>query len=113
MAHRPVRHRGPTATDTPNPKAGLGVLGVGAAACAACCAGPIVGFLAATGIASALGAVAFGAAGLLVVLAVAAVLWHRRRRHARACATTAAGPVALDAPQIRTGVSEGAGHTES
>jgi 4-amino-4-deoxy-L-arabinose transferase-like glycosyltransferase len=43
-------------------------------------AGPIVGFLAATGIASVLGAVVFGVVGLVVVLAVAAVLWHRRRR---------------------------------
>jgi hypothetical protein len=33
-------------------RAGLGVIGVGAAACAACCAGPIVGFLTAIGLAS-------------------------------------------------------------
>ena len=45
--------------DTPSPRAGLGVLGAGAAACAVCCVGPILGFLAATGIASVLGAVAF------------------------------------------------------
>jgi hypothetical protein len=87
--------------DTSNPKAGLGVLGVGAAACAACCAGPILGFVAATGIASVLGAVVFGVAGLAVVLAVAAVLYRRRRRKARHCAPRA-GAVPLDAPQLTT-----------
>jgi hypothetical protein len=86
-------------TPTPTPRAGLGVLGVGAAACAACCAGPILGFLAATGIASVLGAVAVGAVGLPVVLGVAAVLWQRRRRNAQHCETPA-GPVPLDAPQL-------------
>jgi hypothetical protein len=85
--------------DTPSPKAGLGVLGAGAAACVACCAGPIVGFLAATGIASLLGAVVFGVIGLLVVLAAAAVVWQRRRR-ARPCAPPA-GPAPVDAPRLR------------
>ena len=87
--------------DTPTPKAGLGVLGVGAAACAACCAGPILGFVAATGIASALGAVAFGVVGLVAVLAVAGVLLRRRRRKAGRCAP-AAGAVPLDAPALKT-----------
>ena len=87
--------------DTPNPKASLGVVGVGAAACAACCAGPILGFVAATGIASVLGAVVFGVLGLAVVLTVAAMLYQRRRRKARQCAPTA-GAVPLDAPQLKT-----------
>ena len=86
---------------TSNPKAGLGVLGVGAAACAACCAGPILGFLAATGIASVLGAAVFGIVGLLIVLAVAAVL-YQRRRDARRCEPATTGPVPLDAPQLKT-----------
>jgi hypothetical protein len=87
--------------DTPNPKSSLGVLGVGAAACAACCAGPIVGFLAATGVASVLGNVLFGVVGLVAVLAVAAVLYQRRRRKARHCAPTT-GAVPLDAPWLKT-----------
>jgi hypothetical protein len=65
---------------TPDRKSGLGVLGAGAAACAACCAGPVLGFLAATGVATLLGAVAFGAAGVVAVLAGAAVFRRRRRR---------------------------------
>ncbi len=49
--------------NTPDAKAGVGPVGVGAAASAACRAGPIVGVLAA-GVASLLGAVIFGVAGL-------------------------------------------------
>ena len=84
--------------DTRSSRAGLGVVGVGAAACAACCAGPVFGFLAATGIASVLGAVAFGVVGLIVVAAVAALLWQRHSRDARACGT-GSEPVPVDAPR--------------
>ena len=84
--------------DTPRPKAGLGLVGAGAAACAACCAGPVLGFLAATGIASVFGALLFGAVGLIVVVAVAAVLWQRRRCRAGNC-TPESGPVPMDPPQ--------------
>ena len=83
-----------------NSKTGLGVLGAGAAACAACCAGPILGFLAATGIASALGAVTFGLVGLIVVIAAAAVVWYRRRRRQAQCAVPATS-VTVAAPQLR------------
>jgi hypothetical protein len=83
-------------------KTGLGVVGAGAAACAVCCAGPIVGFLAATGIASVLGAVVFGVAGLVVVVAVAGVLWQRRRRRQRCEPIESAGPTPVAAPQLRS-----------
>jgi membrane protein implicated in regulation of membrane protease activity len=92
--------------DTPRPRAGLGVLGAGAAACAACCAGPVLGFLAATGIASVLGALVFGVVGLAVVLAVAAVFWQRRRRRAGHC-SPADGPVKVDSSQLMTKSSVG------
>ena len=87
--------------DTPRPKAGLGLLGAGAAACAACCAGPVLGFLAATGIAAVFGAVHFGVVGLIVVVAVSAVLWPRRRGRAGDC-TPESGPVPMDLPQLKT-----------
>jgi Flp pilus assembly protein TadB len=90
-----------TAVRTPDRRSGLGVLGAGAAACAACCAGPIIGFLAATGIATLLGAVAFGVAGVIAALAGAVVLRRRRRRRQQRCAPPTA-PVALDAP-VRKG----------
>jgi hypothetical protein len=86
-----------TAVRTPDRKSGLGVLGAGAAACAACCAGPVLGFLAATGVATLLGAVAFGAIGVVVVLAGAFVLRRRRHRRHQGCAP-ATTPVPLDAP---------------
>ena len=86
----------------PNPKAGLGLVGAGAAACAVCCAGPILGFLAATGIASVLGAVVFGVVGLVVVLVVAAVLWQRRRRRQRCEPTGPSESTPVAAPQLRT-----------
>lgn len=61
-----------------NTKPTLQVAAVGAAACAACCAAPILGFLSVAGLLSLAGALAFGATGLVVTLAVAALLWPRR-----------------------------------
>ena len=73
------------------------MIGVGAAACVACCAVPIAGFLAAASAATLLGIALFGAAGL--VAAVVAALLSVRRRRARADATCGAElepvPVAL------------------
>ena len=86
--------------DTLRPKSGLRVLGIGAAACAACCAGPLLTFLAGAGIASLLGAVVFGVAGLVAVLAIAAVVVLRRLRRSRRC-TPAAAPVSLHAPELK------------
>lgn len=64
---------------------GLGILGVGAAACAACCAVPILAFLATIGLTTAVGAAGFGLPGLAVL--VPGGLWSlRRRRRQTACA---------------------------
>jgi membrane protein implicated in regulation of membrane protease activity len=99
---------GPDRTDA---RAGAGILGLGAVACAACCAGPIVGFLAAAGVTAVLGAVVFGVAGLAVVAVVVAVLWRRRRR-ARSCSASPSpnGPVRVDPPRLgaRSGPRDGA-----
>jgi hypothetical protein len=86
--------------DKPDVKTGAGVLGVGAAACAACCAGPILGFLAGVGLTAAVGAVLFGVVGLVVALAAGAVLW--RRRQARRCQPGPSEPVAVEAPRLRS-----------
>ncbi len=73
---------------------GFGVLGIGAAACLACCAGPILAFLGGVGIAGLASTVAIGAAGLLItVAAVAAVVVVRRRR--TTCLVPGEGPVAV------------------
>ena len=75
-------------------KENAAIVGVGVAACAACCAAPIIGFLAAIGLGTAVGFALFGAVALVVVLG-------RRRLRADACATTSA-PVAVDMPTVRT-----------
>ena len=66
-------------------KQGAGVVGFGIAACALCCAAPILGVLAAIGIGTALGVDVFGIAGLATAL-LAIVPIMRRRRQAAECA---------------------------
>jgi hypothetical protein len=61
------------------------IVGVGAAACVACCAGPILGFLAAIGLGTALGAALFGIGGLAVAMVVGMLMLRRRRRQATRC----------------------------
>jgi len=84
--------------DEVDARTGAGVLGVGAVACAACCGGPVIGFLATLGLTAVLGAVVFGAVGLVIVLVAGVVLW--RRRQARRCRPPPPGespePVAVD-----------------
>jgi hypothetical protein len=57
-----------------------GALGVGAAACAACCAGPVLGAISAIGIATAVGYAIAGAVALVLGAAAAALVLHRRHR---------------------------------
>jgi hypothetical protein len=64
--------------------ANAGLVGVGVAACAVCCAGPILGVLAAIGLGTALGVAVFGIAGLAIALLVVVPI-VRRRRQAAAC----------------------------
>jgi Flp pilus assembly protein TadB len=54
------------------------LLGVGAAACVACCAPPVIAFVAAASVGTLLGVVAFGVIGLAVLVPI--VLVHRRSR---------------------------------
>lgn len=79
-------------------KKALGVFGFGAAACAACCAGPIVGLLVATGLLTAGGLAAFGAIGLIV--AIPGVLLIVRHRTRRTTCSAPSGPVMV-APPLR------------
>jgi hypothetical protein len=88
-------------TPTSPAKAGAGVLGVGVAACAACCAGPILGALSAVGIASAAGYLVAGSLAIVVgLLAAAFVVVRRRRRHA-ACAPPADTVAFVGAPTLK------------
>ena len=76
-------------------KQDLALVSAGAAACAVCCAGPIVGFLAAIGLGTALGVAVFGAIGLVVAALATFTVLQRRRRRANACTTTAEHQVNL------------------
>jgi hypothetical protein len=80
------------------------VAGIGAAACAACCAGPIVGFLAATGVTIAAGVALFGLIGLVLATAVASALVLRRRRRRSCQAVAPADIVPVAAPVVRSKV---------
>lgn len=77
---------------------GLGLLGLGVVACAACCAGPILAFVAGLSIAGLASTLAIGLAGLGPA-ALAAVTWLtvtcRRRGGCRGVATGEAVPVGL------------------
>lgn len=66
-------------------KQDLAVVGAGAAACAVCCAGPILGFLAALGLGTALGVAVYGTIGLVIAAIGMIVLVRRRRRRMIAC----------------------------
>ena len=61
-------------------KKSIAVVGVGVAACAACCAVPIVGALSAIGLGTAAGVALFGSIALVVGLTIAAFVIVRRRR---------------------------------
>ena len=62
------------------------ILGVGAVACAACCAGPILGFLAAIGLGTAAGFALFGTAAIAMGALAIVVVVRRCRRRANSCA---------------------------
>ena len=68
------------------------MVGVGVAACAVCCAGPILGVLAAIGLGTAAGFAVFGLVGIVVGAAIAAFVAVRRRRRASSCAPVSAEP---------------------
>jgi hypothetical protein len=76
------------------------VAGVGAVACAACCAGPILGVVASLGLGAVAGTLAVGALGLAVAAAVAFVVLRRRRAASGSC----------PAPEMETMVALGRTH---
>ncbi len=77
------------------------IVGVGAVACAACCAGPILGFLAAIGLGTAAGFAIFGAVALAIGGLATVIVFRRRRRQANSCAATPE-PVTVGMPIVRT-----------
>jgi hypothetical protein len=78
------------------------LVGVGVTACAVCCAGPIVGFLAAIGLGTAVGAVLWGSIAVIVGALVAVFVVVRRRRRTTACAATPATESSVELTATRT-----------
>ena len=71
-------------TSAREPRRTWRTIGLAGAACVACCAAPILAFLAAAGLFTVASVVAFGAAGLLAIFPTA-LWWNRRRRAAESC----------------------------
>lgn len=79
-------------------KTGASIVGVGVAACAACCAVPLFGIV--TAFIAGASALALAASGILLAAVAAAagagiVAWRRRRAVRASCATEAPVPVEL------------------
>lgn len=87
-------------TDSNSSRSGLGVLGFGAAACAACCAGPILAFLGGVGVFSIASTALIGWLGLLIV-AAALGSWIVVRRRRASCAPPVE-TITLPSPTVRT-----------
>lgn len=82
-------------------RSAAGIVGFGVAACAACCAGPVVAFLAAAGLLTVGSVATFGVAGLVVTIPVA--VWFRRRRaNQPRCEAATVAPVELIARPANT-----------
>jgi hypothetical protein len=84
-----------------------GPLGFGVAACAARCAGPVLGLIGGLSVAGSAAALGLGATLVAVLLGVVAVVVlvvrRRRRQHASVCATGIAVDEPVVAPVVRTG----------
>jgi hypothetical protein len=72
------------------------MLGVGVAACAACCAGPILGVLAAVGLGTVAGFLLVGTVALFVGSVVVALVVLRRRRRTADCTPSAVEPTPVE-----------------
>ncbi|MFD4973208.1 hypothetical protein [Streptomyces sp. NPDC058424] len=82
-----------TASSSPRPSRGWGVLGAGTAAvaaCAVCCAGPLLAVLGGVGFASAVGALWMPVLAVLALVSGLGVLMVRQQRRRAACRTAPA-----------------------
>ena len=66
-------------------KENAAIVGVGVTACAVCCAGPILGVLAAIGLGTAAGFALFGTLAFVIGAVMVAFVLMRRRQRAAAC----------------------------
>lgn len=77
-------------------KGGFSVLGLGAAACVACCAGPILVFLGGIGVLGVASTWLIGGVGLLIAAAAAVAVLVGRRRQQSGCSTSALEPTPVE-----------------
>jgi mercuric ion transport protein len=84
-------------------KENAAILGVGVAACAVCCAGPILGVLAAIGLGTTVGFALFGTIAIVLAAAITVMVVIRRRRPHPCAPTepTAVTPVELTTTHSR------------
>lgn len=83
-------------------KQSASIVGVGATACAVCCAGPSLAVLAAIGLGAAAGFALLGTIAIaLGGAAVTFVLWRRRRRSEDCVVADEAQPVRVELSDIR------------
>lgn len=84
-------------------KENAAIVGVGVAACAVCCAGPILGVLAAIGLGTAAGFALFGTLAIVLGGAVLAFVLMRRRRRVAVCTVaTTPGSVPVELTEMRS-----------
>jgi mercuric ion transport protein len=76
------------------------IVGAGAVACAACCSGPIIGFLAAIGLGTLAGLALFGTIGLAAGAITVVIALRGRHRKATACRAPGAS-VSIEMPTVR------------
>lgn len=82
-------------------KQSFGILGFGAAACIACCIGPILAFLGGLSIAGMASTVALGGAGFVIAgVAAAAFIVVRQHRQRTACAGSSEGAVPVELTKV-------------
>ena len=77
------------------------IVGVGVAACTACCAGPLLAFLAALGLGTAIGVALFGTIGVVIAAIVVVILVRRRRTSAACVNNSTVTSVEISAPTRR------------
>lgn len=84
-------------------KENAAIVGVGVAACAVCCAGPILGVLAAIGLGTVAGFALFGTVAVIVGATLIAFVVVRRRQRSAACSVTEASEsVTVELTDIRS-----------
>lgn len=78
------------------------ILAVGVAACAVCCAGPILALLAAIGLGTAAGYALFGTIAIVLGAGIVAFVVIRRRRRAQSCSASESAPVPVELTNVRS-----------